>query len=370
MDKFDIVRLFYFAFACVLMISACSEINGDSQFIPDVNVSEDNTVQALSALDMQCSSCHSGLEPAGSYDLSSLLGVYGSGTDEVPNAIPGNSNSLLLRSIRQNGSMSSYIGSSANADILNDWIVDNKLGLRELFAHPSGWQDPSDDEIFHGVYLRNSNWDLSSCQSCHGENYDTEINDKSCITCHEGSPEACNTCHGRSYRSSGAPPADVNGNVATNVRGTGAHETHLEGGIYSTPLECSECHQVPESFSDTGHIDNTSYAELNWGTLATTGGTSPEFTQDLTCKNTYCHGSFATGLKTFEPKWTRVNKGEAACGMCHTLIPDEPSRNLGFVHTFSNFKCYTCHGAVIDENYQIIDKSKHINGVVDVSESK
>ncbi|MFC1493416.1 CxxxxCH/CxxCH domain-containing protein [candidate division KSB1 bacterium] len=369
MNKSDIVRLLYLAFTVVLMISACSEINGDSQFAPG-SISEDNTIQALSVLNTQCSSCHSGLEPAGSYDLSSMLGVYGSGTDEVPNAIPGSANSLLLQSISQSGSMSGYIGSSANADILSGWIVDNNLGSRELFAHPAGWQDPSDDEHFHGVYLRNSDWDLESCQSCHGENYDFEIEGKSCMTCHESGPESCNTCHGRSFTSNGAPPADVRGNVATTVRGVGAHATHLSEGFFSEALECSECHNVPSDFSDAGHIDSTPYAELSWGSLATTGGTSPEFTEDLTCKNTYCHGSFATGLKTFEPKWTRVNKGEAGCGMCHTLILEEPSRNLGFVHTFEQFKCYTCHSSVIDENYQIIDKSKHINGVVDVFESK
>jgi predicted CxxxxCH...CXXCH cytochrome family protein len=97
---------------------------------------------------------------------------------------------------------------------------------------------------------------------------------------------------------------------------------------------------VPSSIDSPGHIDTSLPAEV---TMAS--GTWDRAT--ATCTNVACHGA-AT------PVWTRVGRGEAACGTCHgappTDAPHDPSMDV--------FACATCHPA--------FDQGKHINGVVDV----
>jgi len=347
----------------LIALFACSEFDKSSVFAPREQLSY--AVDIKSILTQQCVDCHSGTQPAGSYDLSDFIGIFGSGTDAVPNAIPGDAQSLLVREIQSGGGMNGYTGSQENVNTLTDWIVADRLGLHDVNAHPAGWQNPGDTENFHGVYIRRNTWDFSSCKDCHGSNYEGGIAQSPCLTCHENTPENCNTCHGRSFRSSGAPPADVAGNVATTERGVGAHQTHLTGGALSEPLACSDCHRVPAAYDAPGHIDSSPHAELTWGALATTGGVSPEFTQDLTCRAVYCHGAFAAGEQNNAPAWTVVDGTQAACGTCHQLPPAGPTRNIGLVHASTWTQCSLCHAAVVDANNTIIDKSKHINGQVD-----
>ena len=70
-----------------------------------------------------------------------------------------------------------------------------------------------------------------------------------------------------------------------------------------------------------------------------TGSECPEGT--LSCANTYCHGNIKNGNSEFAPVWNDVTNTQAACG--------------------------TCHGQVVDANLRIIDKSKHINGRLEIS---
>ncbi|MBU1298238.1 MAG: cytochrome c family protein [Bacteroidetes bacterium] len=74
----------------------------------------------------------------------------------------------------------------------------------ESYPHAQGWTQTSNTK-FHGRFLKSENWDLPSCIGCHGSNYDGgTITNVSCMTsnCHvdkflaKKSPEACNTCHG------------------------------------------------------------------------------------------------------------------------------------------------------------------------------
>lgn len=74
----------------------------------------------------------------------------------------------------------------------------------ESYPHQAGWKEISNDK-FHGRFLKSKNWDLPLCVGCHGTNYDGgTVTNMSCMTsnCHvdkflnKKSPEACNTCHG------------------------------------------------------------------------------------------------------------------------------------------------------------------------------
>lgn len=235
----------------------------------------------------------------------------------------------------------------ANKNIINESLhINGQVEVRA--GHPQGFASPS-SENFHGVAIKAAGWSMEECQVCHGEDYrGGVISDVSCLTCHQQSPEDCSTCHGD--LSNPAPPEDVAGNTDTSLRSVGAHQTHLNGGFFGGPIACSECHNVPGHYLDAGHVDSDLPAEINFGTLATTGGLSPTWDGE-SCSNTYCH-NVAT------PTWTLSGTGESRCSTCHAIPPPAPHPN--------NLQCSLCHPRVVDENLIIINKSLHPNGQVEI----
>lgn len=248
--------------------------------------------------------------------------------------------------------------------------------------HPPGWAD-TDSPNFHGQYIYdNKQWNLILCQNCHGSNYQGGTAGSSCLTCHtsSGGPQNCRLCHGgvsgHSY-----PPKALNGETSVSYIGVGVHPNHLDSTQYSAEVACGECHTPLEGgFSSPAHIgsDPDGIADINFGALANTvttydGGEfvpNPVWDRNTeTCSNSYCHGYFKDGNLDAAPVWT--NPESVKCGSCHgdpvTGNPN-PLPNGNFFHPhFSNFTintCYQCHGLVINSAGVIIDKTKHVNGVV------
>lgn len=249
--------------------------------------------------------------------------------------------------------------------------------------HGRGWITPSSAN-FHGKAIAAANWDMRPCQVCHGVVYAGGKVPSSCRTCHTGGagPENCSTCHGSAANP--APPNDVSGNTATTARGVGAHQRHLVGGGATSnyTLACANCHIVPATIYTPGHVDTHGPAEviLAGGGLVTFNhgnGVPPVYSSDsLKCSNTYCHGNWSVSkaLSPY-PDWytantmsggnrpVRWNGGatEGACGTCHGLPP------VGHFNSASIQRCGNCHiGIVGSDGRTIIDKSRHMNGMVDV----
>ena len=98
---------------------------------------------------------------------------------------------------------------------------------------------------------------------------------------------------------------------------------------------------------------------------------------DGSCANTYCHGNFTfykdstslrnqfaytsdkmTGLSQ-TVVWNNLDISKIKCGTCHGLPPAG--------HIQVDIKdCAGCHVGVVDEFGNIIDKTKHMNGRIDV----
>lgn len=181
----------------------------------------------------------------------------------------------------------------------------------------------------------------------------------------DAAPEAnaigCRECHG-SLRNA-APPAGLGSSAATDGAGVGAHQTHLNGGVSSRPVGCTECHVVPARVDDAGHLDSVLPAEMTWGTLASAGGATPSWDRNnATCSNTYCHGATLAGAPTtanLTPTWTAVDGSQAACGTCHGLPP-------GGTHPPSN-TCQLCHLPTAGPGLTVANRSTHIDGVLQVS---
>ncbi len=193
---------------------------------------------------------------------------------------------------------------------------------------------------------------------------DTLIRDRAvCDRCHGSGASPCTMCHGGADNLTGAPPRGLHGETATSSRAVGAHTRHLSGGPLSSGMACRECHIVPVTSTDPGHIGVDSVAELTWGTLS--GPLSNWNRTARTCSSTYCHGNFTGGKNSNMPVWTGTN--QAACGSCHDAGSNPAS--LGWKHeahvTGGGLRCAECHASVVDTLQKIIGKPLHVNGVVD-----
>ncbi len=254
------------------------------------------------------------------------------------------------------------------------------------FPHPEGWEE-AEGENSHPHYLKTHNYPLSMCRECHGENYDLVKVDNSCRTCHTNAdgPEACNTCHGNftgdpADLKNVAPPAGLDDETDPIQAAVGQHQEHLEY-FADAAATCNECHVVPTRVSDPTHIDGDGEPEIIFnGPLSLTSSAgdsiqpSPFFDEEtLTCRNVYCHGNWALNKSTSAQAWIYVedqirgnnaspvwnDKETGECGTCHDLPPKG--------HTPVTLQqCGGCHVGVVDAEGNIIDKSLHVNGKINV----
>jgi predicted CxxxxCH...CXXCH cytochrome family protein len=249
------------------------------------------------------------------------------------------------------------------------------------YPHPNNWVAPGNASS-HAAHLKDHYWNMDQCKSCHGANYQGGVSGVSCYNCHTepGGPEACNVCHGTSATavsvlSSWAPPKDLFDNIDPSVAGVGAHQIHLTQNTWSTAYtqDCNLCHVETNSFDDPTHINGE--VDIAFAPIATHfGRVEPEYNFITNkCDNVYCHGNIEHDQNTSahpeiysdslmvgnnpSVNWTGVGKNQAVCGTCHVLPP------TGHVDLPN---CSTCHYTVVDDNNNIIDKSKHINGFTDV----
>ena len=247
--------------------------------------------------------------------------------------------------------------------------------------HPEGWTDSNSGE-FHGKYiLANNEWNLKLCITCHGADYRGGGTGKSCYKCHSTpqGPEECTLCHGGNGKPN--PPRALNGQSSTSYIGVGAHSRHLDSTKWSAKLECMDCHLPVNSFDDSNHIGASpnGIADIIFGTLSRTslgGGITPDpyWNRDETkCSNTYCHGTFKNGNVNASANW--VESSSVYCGTCHgDPITGNPNPKPNGVYvaphssSFTANQCYLCHSAVINSSAMIINKDKHVNGVVNFAQ--
>jgi len=267
----------------------------------------------------------------------------------------------------------------------------------------------------HRAYMKANNYPFQQCQKCHGVDFAGGTVVGATLSCEQSgchadaagnpkSPESCNTCHGvfsaaanlqqvnpAAYLLSAAPPADVAGDTATSAPGVGAHQKHLATGTTGRTVKCQECHVVPQSVFDTGHLPGPATVVVMFrdtlANLVTGGGAytpHPSFDPvTAKCSGTYCHGNWLltkasassvqqqvfadtatvmVGAKA-SPAWT---DGAAAgkCWSCHGTGPNVPTPQGHMVYEIT--ACSLCHGDVTDGNGNILNRAKHMNGVIDL----
>lgn len=260
----------------------------------------------------------------------------------------------------------------------------------------------------HPGYLRSLNYPLATCKTCHGVSYaggtivTTGCEAAGCHADKAGnvkSPESCNTCHGQfdaaasltgtAYLISAAPPRDVIGSADSTTRGIGAHQRHLATNIVGRTVKCQECHAVPSALADAGHLGplpadvafNDTLARLttNKGTIAPTYAPATG-----TCANTFCHGNWVSRKakagadydyayldSTMEGSnpavsWT-AGAAAGACNSCHGTAAPVTYVPRGHLPIASVTSCKNCHLGVTDAAGKILDRTKHMNGKINIS---
>lgn len=243
-------------------------------------------------------------------------------------------------------------------------------------GHPNitAWTSP-DSADYHGRIFWENGWDFSDCRKCHGDDFAGGVVGFSCNNCHTSGIGSCTTCHGDPETNLAYPPKDILNHTDSTLISIGAHEAHMESEL--TNVSCRECHTVPGSYLDVGHLGADNIAEIEFGVIATdSSALSPTWTRSpATCENVYCHGAFTFLKSESENQWGYGDEtiagndssvvwtapGSAECGTCHALPPN------GHIGDYTPTQCYSCHGSVIDENGNIIDKTKHINGQINLN---
>jgi len=225
-------------------------------------------------------------------------------------------------------------------------------------THVDGTTDVSLSTLVGGSF------DGESCSGvrCHGAGNTTkawgEEDDLGCTGCHGGIALPPNLSAADSARA--APPTDLSGSSSVSSRGVGAHRSHVVEGEMRIHLECTECHVMPGSVDDDGHVDSDLIAEVTFDELAETDGATPEWDpEDLdgpSCTGVYCHGATMEGGSLTDPVWTELIPADQKCGSCHSIPPHQDYGS-----------CDICHGNVVSADTTITQsgKSLHINGQVD-----
>jgi len=224
--------------------------------------------------------------------------------------------------------------------------------------HGDAWTD-IESPYFHGAKIAETG--LLTCQYCHGEDFKGGEADFSCSqsACHveEQGVKSCNTCHGIQTDSTFKNLWPHRGGSNQEIISAQTHASHVLGlNNLRSPLECSECHFVPDSLFAPYHIlENNFTAEINFSSLATGEGAEAIWDADSkSCSNIYCHGNFSAGNKK-EVNW--LSPVAMECNFCHNSPPDN--------HPAAYTDCSVCHSSVInDDNESIKDLTKHINGII------
>jgi len=155
------------------------------------------------------------------------------------------------------------------------------------------------------------------------------------VDAHPSGVEDCERCHHGSdaeelTRCDGCHPA---------IPTSGAHTAHLEGGEFEKRYACVECHVVPGSWFDKGHLNGVVELVFDEDRLAATEGEDEPSWDGIACADVYCHGASLSGGVRTEPEWD--DDEDVECGDCHGIPPPEdhpPGDN-----------CSPCHAIAFDE---------------------
>ncbi len=223
------------------------------------------------------------------------------------------------------------------------------------------------------------------CQVCHTVPHPvTDARKSDCISCHKHSTgfsaSSCTSCHGQPPVTNyvGGPNGKSSQNYTLDETQT-PHAIHADAAYYN--FACKNCHYdgTKAGYHNTGtgsftdvFIDPTGSVGQQIGFTNVPGDYNPT---TKTCSNVYCHsnGNPRGGAIAFKttPGWefgrNKIVNRAGECTSCHeygsTLVTNAHQAHV----TSVGLKCNVCHNATAAANGGIANRTKHANGVKDVS---
>ncbi len=264
----------------------------------------------------------------------------------------------------------------------------SNTGFTDPTKHVNGIIDVTAGAAPHAVPYPNHTL-TAACLGCHQDAVTAAaFKPPGCQICHLTSPvttpSGCTSCHA-------APPSGTNyPNIARS------HTPHASSSKVSvSAMPCSDCHnglglgtvdhQIrSKTRTATGRANPVVFGS---GALLVAGGGTASSFNDATgqCANVYCHGAKMSGGDTTganrAPVWGTTilpaNLTAAACGVCHGFPPSSASGHPavaipgGFPGTATIGATCSCHANInsAGNSYAniFVDKSKHINGLLEVT---
>lgn len=176
-------------------------------------------------------------------------------------------------------------------------------------------------------------------------------------------PQICTKCHGNDQTGNPAPPSDTQGNTDPSSPKVGAHQSHLDtNNSVSSNVMCESCHRKYQTIFDSGHRDGVGTVLFNGG-VGVSNGVVAIYDPQLQSCSVFCHGvSLNAGGRLTLPVWTDTSGAPKQCDACHGKPPPLP-------HIQSEH-CERCHDETAGPNLTIADKTKHVDGHVQVNRAK
>ena len=354
----------------VLACVACTDTRTSTT--PPACFDYDREIQPV--LDRACLECHGPTATDGDYSVATRAETFARRPTDGAARIEARADALFLLAAR--GREDHPVAQPADLALLERWLVECQSStFRTQASHPRGWLD-ADSPEFHGAALQASAWDFDACADCHGAPDDPGGGSSGlpCVACHVDGPTDCSTCHGRPA-TGGAPAPALDGSIETSARGVGAHRVHATGQQLAPQVECEDCHRVPASWDEAGHILTGTGevdplpAEVIFSDAASRSlegledrrAAPPSYDATTgTCNNVYCHAAVLGDTTVRAPVWTEITE-DPACDACHGLPPSTHAEGTVAAD------CTVCHplvaGAEVDaRRIELIDESLHGDG--------
>lgn len=301
---------------------------------------------------------------------------------------------------------------AGNSYLLGDKDVTFPASVDSRFVDPV-----TKKGICQVCHTATTHWDANGTNTTEHNPYDPLKPEQTCVSCHQHSSgfmvTACNACH-TGVGLDGAP-TDLTqlAKPATGSGTAGMHSMHVGGGSgYS--FACSNCHvgtkmdrindpknpvyqdgiQVGFSVPKLGGANYEGYLTAYKGQAGVIyqGTNKTKVTNDgalnagtMTCSNVYCHSNGKslklkcnTALLNTSPAWDGSSadpQGDTVkCNNCHGFDKNIANRIASGKHTIHvnnlGLSCFYCHAETAEPNgasSQLkVDKSKHVNGSVDI----
>jgi predicted CxxxxCH...CXXCH cytochrome family protein len=227
------------------------------------------------------------------------------------------------------------------------------------------------------------------CQICHtptpgvGIHSSENTTSEDCMVCHTHakgfSASDCTSCHGQPPVTSlvGGPNGKASASYALD-EAKSPHATHSDYYSY----KCNNCHYngTPKESHNTAtasfqsvFVDTANSVGASVGKTNNTGDYNPSL---KTCSNVYCHSNGdprGTGAYSavVTPPWefgrNKILGTPGECSSCHAsgsgLITNAHEKHV----TTTAIPCYVCHASTVSASNAITDRTKHANGVKDIS---